>query len=524
MKKRFFNFMVVFLCLCLLFSVGCSSTTTSNEKGSQTSNSEQKQNDTGSAATGGDKYQPEQSKKYVIEWAKTNTHQLDDDPEIVKLVEEKFNVQLNVWSLDPKTQYEQLGLKIASGEIPDIFTVNSFDNYKKFVDEGVLLELDENIIKKYSPNMYRIYEEENPDAFKYYRINGKLYGIPTYRDHYVFGRAPVVWRGDWLENVGISKVPETVEEFEEALYKFTKNDPDKNGKNDTYGMSQSALQLFYGAFGQPKDIWFEKDGKLAYSTVQPEVKETLSYLAKWYKDGIIDPEFITGENTGGYWAITHAFVNGKIGLTSHGAYYHWTCPMFEGDVGSFNYLELEKVNPEAAKKLIYGLPPKGPNGNMGVAQESPIPGSGTVFTIKIEDDPGKLGKILQILDFAHATQDNYLTMRRGIKGKHWDYDERGNPVYIEGFDVAKAAAEGGNTLFICAEPIRYMSSKTRSFGETYKFNEGGIISKLYTSLPSASKYSADLSTLLNGAITDIITGKQPVNYFDEVVEQWYKKV
>ena len=82
-----------------------------------------------------------------------------------------------------------------------------------------------------------------------------------------------------------------------------------------------------------------------------------------------------------------------------------------------------------------------------------------------------------------------------------------------------AAAEGGNTLFICAEPIKYMSSKIRSFGETHKFNEGGIISKLYTSLPSASKYSADLSTLLNEAITDIITGKQPVNYFDEVVEQ-----
>lgn len=61
--------------------------------------------------------------------------------------------------------------------------------------------------------------------------------------------------------------------------------------------------MVYGAFGFLPDRWTEKDGKLVYGAVQPEIKEALTLLNKRYKDGVIDPEFITGENNGGYWAL-----------------------------------------------------------------------------------------------------------------------------------------------------------------------------------------------------------------------------
>jgi putative aldouronate transport system substrate-binding protein len=418
-RKRLGKIMVVLLCLSLILFVGCDKTETGKE---QEEIGTDKQKEVEKSVTK-DKHEPEPGKKYVLEWAITNTHQLAEDPTVVKYFEEKMNVKFNVWSFDPTTQYEQLGLKIASGEVPDVWTVSSWSNYESFANQGVLYEIDEDAIKKYAPNLFKMYKDENPNSFKYFRINGKLYGLSGYRDHYLFNRTPVVWRGDWLEKVGISKTPETIDEFEEALYKFTKEDPDGNGENDTYGLSTSAISLFYGAFGQPRDIWFEKDGKLAYSTVQPEVKDTLAFLTKLYEDGIIDPEFITGENEGGYWGITHAFINGKIGLTSHGVYYHWTVSMYEGHPGSFNYVEMKKINPEAADRLVFGLPPKGPSGNMGVVQEQPIPGSGNVFGISIEKDPGKLGKILQIFDFVYENEINYHTARRGIKGVHWEFDD-----------------------------------------------------------------------------------------------------
>lgn len=40
----------------------------------------------------------------------------------------------------------------------------------------------------------------------------------------------MLWRKDWLDKVGITKAPETLEEFEKAVYAFAEKDPDGNGK------------------------------------------------------------------------------------------------------------------------------------------------------------------------------------------------------------------------------------------------------------------------------------------------------
>ncbi|NLO83138.1 MAG: extracellular solute-binding protein [Clostridiales bacterium] len=517
MTKLLSRILIIIICVSLLL-VGCSGTSKT-----------EKEDEVQPVGGNGEKEEEVEETgetQYVIEWCLKRTDALVDDPEIVKMIEEKHNVKINAWNLEPNQQYELLGIKIAAGEIPDVFTVNGYNNYRKYVDEGVLIELDEDIVKEYAPNVYAIYMEENPDALKYYKINGKLYGLPVYRDHYIYNRTPVVWRGDWLKNVGIEKTPETVEEFEEALYKFTNDDPDMNGEKDTYGMSTTGIDLFWGAFGIPKGIWDEKDGRLVYGSVQPELKQALEYLAKWYKDGVIDPEFVTGENEGGYWAITHAFINGKIGLTGHGAYYHWVTPMKEGQVGRHNYLELEKVNPEAAKQLVIGMPPKGPDGKMGVTQEQIIEGggNGTVFTINLKDDPGKLKKILQIFDWVHENEENYLSARWGIKEVHWEPDEDNGVKYID--ENFKAAAHGGNTFFILVEPVKFMKAAQGAqlveFAEHYNFKTGGVQNKLLTSLPSQPQYEAELQKLESEAFNDIITGVKPVDYFDEFIEQWYK--
>ena len=40
---------------------------------------------------------------------------------------------------------------------------------------------------------------------------------------------------DWLREVGIAEVPETLEEMYDALHEFRHDDPDGNGILDTYG-------------------------------------------------------------------------------------------------------------------------------------------------------------------------------------------------------------------------------------------------------------------------------------------------
>ena len=47
------------------------------------------------------------------------------------------------------------------------------------------------------------------------------------------GRNGLGYRTDWAEAVGITEAPKTVEDVYDMLYKFTYDDPDGNGANDT---------------------------------------------------------------------------------------------------------------------------------------------------------------------------------------------------------------------------------------------------------------------------------------------------
>ena len=52
----------------------------------------------------------------------------------------------------------------------------------------------------------------------------------------------------------------TLNEFEDLVYRFTNNDPDHNGINDTYGLSSTGLAMVYGAFGWQRKQWNEVNG------------------------------------------------------------------------------------------------------------------------------------------------------------------------------------------------------------------------------------------------------------------------
>ena len=82
-------------------------------------------------------------------------------------------------------------------------------------------------------------------------------------------------------------------------------DPDGNGVDDTYGIGLN--KDLYGDGYEITSIanmmhaypnaWVKNDeGRVVYGSVQPEMKPVLETLAKWYADGLIDPEF-TVKNT-----------------------------------------------------------------------------------------------------------------------------------------------------------------------------------------------------------------------------------
>lgn len=532
--KRFTMIVLVLTMVSTLFLAACSSNNGADNGGNSGNNASSGNTSTNenTGNSGSDdafaEYRPVEGKTYELDWSPYITDPVPDDAKMKLYYEDMFNVKFNVLNLDNQNITELLNLKFAAGEIPD-FMSNGIDinNLPQYVKQGVLMEITPEMIEALAPDLYKQATAANPNWLDYAKVDGKIYGLPEMRND--IGRNVTVWRGDWLEAVGITKTPDTLEEFEEAFYKFANEDPDGNGKKDTYGLSLSGLPVVFGAFGYLPGysahtwhdwFWHERDGELVFGGVQPEMKEALTLINKWYEDGVLDPEFITGENMGGYWALSHAFINSRIGFSSHGNFYHWNDPLPDGGFGA-NYDELSKVNQEAADSLVHSLPPEGPGGRNQFT-DNMVPGKIIAFGRTLEKEPDKLGKILEILNHTSGTTaENYYTAALGFEGEMWEEDPEipGVRRVIGEWADLPDRADGKMTF---RESFAVVPADGPRMDWAAEHNYGVMTqNKLQAALPSESLYRAELTKLRDEAYISIITGDKPVDYFDEFVEKWF---
>ena len=183
----------------------------------------------------------------------------------------------------------QLNNALAAGEQIDIAQVA---NMKTYYDLGILADLSE-AINKYGLNITERQGQENMNqAF----INGGYYGIPR---NSIAGNTYPVWiRGDWLKKYNLN-LPTTIEEFENALMIFAKNDPSGNGttiplmtngrdNKNVMGciMSLAAAWLDYG-YNDLNGQFIDSNGHLLPSILAPGFKDYLTTLYRWYKNGYL---------------------------------------------------------------------------------------------------------------------------------------------------------------------------------------------------------------------------------------------
>jgi putative aldouronate transport system substrate-binding protein len=468
---------------------------------------------------------PDANKKYTFTMASEQLVPVEAEGELIKYWEDKFNVDIDIWNLESSKYNDLLNLRFASGEIPDKIVVKSSIDLQKYVDQDLLAEIPLEMLQKNAPTVYKSLTTFEPNIFNYTMLDGKIYGLPFVGTDNKF-HVPIVYRGDWMKNVGVDKAPETLAELETLMYKFAKEDPDKNGKNDTYGLSATGLDMVYGAYGYKPEYWKVKDGKMVYGAVQPEMKQALSTLSKWYKDGIIDPEFITGENKGGYFSISHAFSSSKIGLTQIGMYYHWKPLLFTGDSASNSYLDVQKANAQAAESLVYGTPVKGPDGKIGSpATGSILTGGYLSFGKQLEKEPDKMAKLLQVIEGMNADYESAMTALFGIKGKHWDFNEAQVPVLLNKLTNNDISKIGGHTQINSIQLPDWTVKRTQlrvDWAVEHKFDQNVVWDELRTNLPSNSKYLAELNKIKDEAYISIIVGDKPLDYFDEFAAKWDK--
>lgn len=420
-----------------------------------------------------------------------------------------------------------LGLKISTGEIPDLFLLDgNVLQYAKFQEQGVLRDIPLDLLKKHAPTLYEEIEKYN----KYLLIDGKLYGITGQKFSNQFP-LNAIWRQDWLDAVGIDKVPTTIEEAEEAFYAFANEDPDGNGEKDTYGLGKAGLDMIFGAYGGiPWGPWpqywlWQEDGEggLQNAAVMPGMKDALALLQKWYADGVLDPEYVLGENKGGYWAIPTDFVTDKIGFTGLGHYYHWQPSLFEGDPGGSVYQEFKKLNPEGA--IAYGQPVVGPEGHSGTWQYPVGVGAAGMWVFGNQTTDEQLIRILKIMEDQSANYDHWLMSVYGLEGEHWTKDEvSGSISRTEAYSQRTDYLREGIPMLNFAGPMEYQGSVNPMLAEWAQENYSfpGYQNELLVSLPSESQVRPDLEKLRDQYYTEIISGSKSIDAFDEFVEEWNK--
>ncbi|SDX57860.1 extracellular solute-binding protein [Paenibacillus sp. CF384] len=221
------------------------------------------------------------------------------------------------WIAPSDQYYEKLNVAIASGDIPDIMKVNGAQ-LKQLVDADLIADLTD-VYNKYASELTKKSIEMGPLAKASATFDGKLMAIPPDEGSFEGGVSLMYIRADWLKKLNL-EAPKTWAELEKVMDAFVNQDPDGNGKKDTFGMGLTkdlykngvaeATGVF-NAFGAQPYTWVtQADGTIGYGGIQPEVREALLKLQEMKNKGLIDREF--GVKDSG--KVGEDYANNRIGV------------------------------------------------------------------------------------------------------------------------------------------------------------------------------------------------------------------
>lgn len=456
----------------------------------------------------------------------SQTTEVNDDAEVVKEIEERFNIDLKGFAVGAKNFEENLNVRIAGGEMPDVMVIDTPAQLAAYVEGGVIAELPIELIREKAPN-YAKCADENDDGSLWSTLiyNGKNYGVSNPWRVYPMA---MVWNKSWLDKLGLD-VPESLEEYEEVLTAFVENDPDGNGKKDTAGLAERSFGAVFGAYGLRcvtgsstgflvEEMQLGEDNVPFFPYIRPEAKEALALLHSWYEKGIVDVEFITGENHGGYQWLSHSFMNGRIGLTSAQPTHYLSGGTDTSDPENWGECmkEFKGLNPEG--DIVFGPAPVGPDGKSGTEAWGKV-GKLTCLTTKGADDPRKVDAFLAMLDAYYSDMEYAKLVTMGLEGIHYEKSSFGmkrlkNPTELR---------QDGVLIVSFGDTVPYVENVTP---EKARFSEEVTGNGYYRfNVPATQEFSnaiATLDTLTEQAFFDIITGEKPIDYFDTFVEEFKK--
>ena len=328
---------------------------------------------------------------------------------VLEMIRQQLNIELVLTNLPTSENDSTTRIMAAASanQLPDIFQVGRTP-WQNLIRMGLVGDVTD----LYALMPTRTANMHGPEARAFTTVNGRNYGFAAVSS--IAKNEGFVIRKDWLDRLNL-QVPRTTDELFAVMRAFTFNDPDGNGRNDTYGFSaflEAAAPHSYalsprfdpilGAFGVA-GVWDLSNANAGLQIRKPAYFDALTYIRRMVTEGVIDPNWvsITKDDFRAQWK------QGRFGIMRE---------QFAALSSESNYRPFDTNFPNGEWIVID--PPRGPQGLSSVGVFPTGYRMWAVSAKAISD--GKGPAIARLLEWMSTT--GYTWIGWGEEGVNWVRD------------------------------------------------------------------------------------------------------
>jgi len=503
MNKKSFSIMVSVLLVLSLVLAACSS---GGNGGKATDPPADNNSNKGAAAT--DKpAEPEKPTEITIMLPLNIT---ETPPDTIKNEVEKLtNTKLTYRFFPADTYEEKLNASSATGSLPEVVYLknqNTFIQMKSAIRDGQFWEIGPYLSE--FPNLSKL----KPEILNNTKVDGKLYSLYIGRP---LARQGMIYRKDWADHLNLG-APANVEELKNMIIKFTTDDPDNNGQDDTIGLSDRN-DLIYGAFkttaawfGTPNG-WGDVNGELQPDFMSEQYVQTMDFIKEIRDAKAMNVDFAATSKTD----QVNLFTSGKAGV-------------YIGSMQDVNSLDKDLMKNVPTAVIDVHSMIAGPD---GTTKTWAIPGYNNVvlFSKTAIKDEEQLKKVLAFFD-AMMTPEISNLMYWGIEGTHYTVvdgkakasdDKELTEREVKGFKDSVIGEADTNGMY---ESLIELPSRIHAEQLVIE-NEKIAVHDPTAALDSATntEKGVELQALITDATYKYMYGSLDRAGFDKAIDDWKKR-
>ena len=463
-----------------------------------------------------------------------------------RYLKNKLNIQNKHAFEDIGSNYDNmLNIAISEDNIPDVMVVDDYSYLKLLVENDMIEDLSDVYEKCASERIKDIYKSYGNEILDNVTFDGKLMALPETN---IANGPNMLWlRKDWMDKLGLEP-PKTFDDAINIIREFIEKDPGNNGKGKTIGLACSpeltnerkysntgTVDVIFALFNSYPDQWIkDEDGNIVYGSVQNESKKALSYLNELYRNGILDKQFLLRNQNnikdiieqgqcGAFFGLWWSPNNPLMSSLNYDRSANWQPFMMPtNDDGSTSFCSQNPSNkfivvrkgyehPEIVMKECSVLFDYFNNNNKEAHEimqyyANNVDPTARPFAVNIDYKDALIDCYKNITAVLNGEKDvNDLQL---IEYSYYEQCRR----YLKNPNEASVEDWAAYTSRISATSLLVNSNLNNV--ETYFFNkETKTMSKVWWKLKELEKQ----------AYLKIITGEEPIDYFDKFVSEWYKQ-